>query len=431
MVQANVTSNDEGSDQREEQGAPKHVKRSGALDNYAASLADGLEEFFNGKSDEPLAGLLADDKVVWHDSIRPGQSFVGFKQLQVVRDLLRGAVPDLVLRLTSRPLHTSEQGMVLGYWAAQGTHTGPLGPDLPASGAPVSWEGSVVVRTTQPVSGRSSADDPEGHDAPARAAPQPEAAPAGDALKGVEVWWSWDPVFLFRQMGWKEAPPAAAQEEAAEGPVEAEEAKTVPCEEPVTEENDLGLRTAAAARRAYATEAEAVEAAAAAVAAAAAAAKRVGESAAALAAAQAANRAVVELYFHTYNTGHFAVLDHIVDPEYKYDGLLDLGDKRGRAAMSAMMGGWRDCVPDLAIGHELFVAVGSERVTFRWVIRGTHATPGSKLLGVPANGARLHVMGVTTLTLRSGRICRKISHANAAVTLQQLGAARAPRLPGL
>lgn len=43
--------------------------------------------------------------------------------------------------------------------------------------------------------------------------------------------------------------------------------------------------------------------------------------------------------------------------------------RRGRAAMSAMMGGWRDCVPDLAIGHELFVAVGGDRVTFRWVIR--------------------------------------------------------------
>jgi hypothetical protein len=37
--------------------------------------------------------------------------------------------------------------------------------------------------------------------------------------------------------------------------------------------------------------------------------------------------------------------------------------------MAAMMGGWRDCLPDLAIGHELFQAVGPDKVTFRWVIR--------------------------------------------------------------
>lgn len=179
-----------------------------------------------------------------------------------------------------------------------------------------------MVRT-RPVSTPSSSTPGAGAAPQADSAEAGEAEPAsqqtaaGAALEGVEVWWSWDPVFLFRQMGWKECPPAKAQQaaegtdagaaptgaEAAEGGAEGDAASK---EEPVTEENDLCLRTAAAARRAYATEAEAVEAAAAAVAASAAAAERVGESAEALAAAQAANRAVVELYFHTYNTGAFA-----------------------------------------------------------------------------------------------------------------------------
>ncbi|KAG2441723.1 hypothetical protein HXX76_003338 [Chlamydomonas incerta] len=416
--------------EHESQGAPKRMKQSGALDRYAEALADGLEAFFNGQGDDALAGLLHGSELVWHDSIRPGHSFVGVKRLQAVRDLLRGAVPDLVLRVSSRPLHTGEEGVVLGYWTAQGTHKGPLGPDLPASGAAVSWEGSVVVRTRAVASSSTPVNDSSAGTAPqadstaaAEAEPAPQQTSAAAALEGVEVWWSWDPVFLFRQMGWKESPAAKAQAAEGEGAAatataaaeaEAAGAGAAAKQEPLTEDNDLGLRTAAAARRAYATEAEAVEAAAAAVAASAAAAEKVGDSAEALAAAQAANRAVVELYFHTYNTGHYGVLDHIVDPEYQYDGLLDLGTKRGRAAMSAMMGGWRDCVPDLAIGHELFVGVGGDRVTFRWVIRGTHSTPGSKLLGVPAGGATLHVMGVTTLTLRGGRICRKISHANAA-----------------
>lgn len=37
--------------------------------------------------------------------------------------------------------------------------------------------------------------------------------------------------------------------------------------------------------------------------------------------------------------------------------------------MVAMMSGWRLALPDLAIGHELFAAMGTDRVTFRWVIR--------------------------------------------------------------
>lgn len=41
----------------------------------------------------------------------------------------------------------------------------------------------------------------------------------------------------------------------------------------------------------------------------------------------------------------------------------------GREGMVAMMSGWRLALPDLAIGHELFAAVGTDRVTFRWVIR--------------------------------------------------------------
>ncbi|KXZ52569.1 hypothetical protein GPECTOR_9g613 [Gonium pectorale] len=239
-------------------------------------------------------------------------------------------------------------------------------------------------------------------------------------------------------MGWRQQPPAAKPADGAEGGSEAAagaskrgEAAAEPA--PI---DDLAARTAAAARAAYATEEQAAEAAAAAVAAAAAAAARLAADADALAAAQAANRAVVELYFHTYNSGHYKVLEHIVHPRYKYDGLLDLGARRGREAMRSMMGGWRDCLPDLAIGHELFVAVGADKVTFRWVIRGSHSTQGSVLLGVPAPPPggpapppRLLVRGVTTLTLREGRICRKVSHANAASTLAQLGAAEHPVIP--
>ncbi len=62
--------------------------------------------------------------------------------------------------------------------------------------------------------------------------------------------------------------------------------------------------------------------------------------------------------------------------------------------------------------------------------QGTHTAPAA-LLGVATSGRRLLVKGVTTLTLAGGRIVRKVSHANAAYTLQQLGAATHPQLPRL
>ncbi|EFJ44378.1 hypothetical protein VOLCADRAFT_106422 [Volvox carteri f. nagariensis] len=431
---------------------------AGNLERYAEAVADALVDVWHGKASAEQALQMLDSEalseatpercqvqsftiyartclmlwptqVIWHDALLPDKALVGRYQLQELVDLFRGAMSDLSLQL-QRPLHTGEQGLVLGYWKATGTHTGALGPSLPPSGATASWEGSLVIRTAQPVQGLASAAPTNDEVATATAPPNDDDDDGGEAastvpelLRGVEVWWSWDPIFLYRQLGWQQQQGHQEEPQGPDGGAAVKEARR-----PSAAEGDLAMRTAAVARNAFATEAEAAEAAAAAVAAAAEAQAHFAESPEALAAAQAANRAVVELYFHTYNTGNYKVLDHIVHPDYQYDGLLDLGDRRGREAMEAMMGGWRDCLPDLAIGHELFAALGFDKVTFRWVIRGTHTAAGSKLLGVPAAGAPLLVRGVTTLTLRGGRIARKVSHANAAHTLQQLGAAVHPAI---
>lgn len=101
--------------------------------------------------------------------------------------------------------------------------------------------------------------------------------------------------------------------------------------------------------------------------------------------------------------------------------------KRGVPGMRAMMSGWRDAVPNLVIGHELVGVVGADRVVFRWIIQGHHLGP-APLLRVPppapaspAPAPRLHVHGVTALTVRGGRIVQKVSHANGAATLRLLG----------
>ncbi|GLC49967.1 hypothetical protein PLESTB_000328000 [Pleodorina starrii] len=171
---------------------------------------------------------LLDEKVIWHDSLFPQHNaLVGREKVQALLDLLRGAFPDLSLAFR-RPLHPGQEGVVLGYWRAAGTHTGALGPSLPPSGAEAScWEGSLVIRTRStaaaeaagagPEVAGASEDRSEAVTAATAAATAAAAAAAGGSrpLRGVEVWWSCDPIFLFRQLGWKEQPPVTT--EAPEG----------------------------------------------------------------------------------------------------------------------------------------------------------------------------------------------------------------------
>ena len=67
--------------------------------------------------------------------------------------------------------------------------------------------------------------------------------------------------------------------------------------------------------------------------------------------------------------GDFSSLDAIVHPDYRYDGLLDLGALRGAAAMRAMMSGWRDAAPDMRLSSEFLLLAGGDRILFRWVIQ--------------------------------------------------------------
>ncbi len=192
---------------------------------------------------------------------------------------------------------------------ASGTHKGALGPSLSPSGNTASFEGSFVVRTQprrqQEQQQQQQQQQEQGADATAAEAANGDGkADQASEILGVEVWWSWDPIFLFRQLGWKEGSAQPSGEAAAEGAGDAAAtADDVAAAEAALTAVDGATETAAAARAAYATEDEAVAAAEAAVAESAAAAERLAAGGGSLAEAQAANRRVVEMYFHTYNTG--------------------------------------------------------------------------------------------------------------------------------
>lgn len=328
---------------------------------------------------------LLDANVVWHDTLLPQQPLQGRQAAAAVFNWLHAALPHLQLQVGE--VVSVEQHHILLYYTAAGTHTGTLHSSLELcscddssqqqqvdavapTGNAVSWTGSLVLRM------------------------EPESAAAAEAgMKAAAAWHSWDPLFLYQQVGLNpsiavpEAPPAA--------PVAAQGAAAGP----------------------------AIQAAAAAV-------EDDSET--------EARKAVVQQYFNIYNSGDFTQLPSIVHPSYHYYGLIDLQGAQGVAGMQAMMAGWRDALHPFSIGADWMLAAEGGRVIFRWVVQGLHTKAPMRGIAAAAgpdgHPRSIYSCGVTALSITSSssssgaaageqfqHIWRKVSHANGAELLRQLG----------
>ncbi|KAF8069583.1 COQ5 [Scenedesmus sp. PABB004] len=255
-----------------------------------------------------------------------------------------------------------EQRHVLAYYTASGTHTGPLAPPLPPHAAPATGR---PVRWTGSLVLRLVDDARSGGD-------------TAGGVRAAAAWHSWDPLFLCEQVG---AAPGGVPRAPPHAPGGAPPAPPPGAARQLSPE---------------------------------------------------ACKAVVRRYFEIYNSGDYAALPGIVHPGYRYHGLIDLGGAAGVAGMHAMMDGWRAALAPFSIGHEWLLAAEGGRVVFRWVLQGEHT--GAPLRGVPADAAtprRVRAAGVTALSIvpgdgGAGLIWLKVSHANGAELLRQLGALRQP-----
>jgi hypothetical protein len=145
-------------------------------------------------------------QVAWHDTLLPQQPLQGRQAVAAVFKWLHVALSDLQLQVAE--VVSVEDHHILLYYTAAGTHTGPLHSSLgqhsctpqqqqqqqqdfvEPTGKPASWTGSLVLRM------------------------QPDSAAAA-GMAAVVAWHSWDPLFLYQQVGLRpssavpEAPPAA------------------------------------------------------------------------------------------------------------------------------------------------------------------------------------------------------------------------------
>jgi hypothetical protein len=210
--------------------------------------------------------LLLLSQVAWHDTLLPQQALSRSNSVAALFSWLVTALPDLQLKVAE--VVSVEDHHILLYYTAAGTHSGYLQPSLgltacstvpslqlqmqPEAVAPtgshVSWTGSLVLRMR--------ADT---------------AAAAAAGMAGVEAWHSWDPLFMYQQIGLK--PSAALPEAPAAAPVAQQgrrEAPATPHAE--LQEAAVEVQTAAAAADTDSSQLE-------------------------------ARKAVVRQYFDVYNSG--------------------------------------------------------------------------------------------------------------------------------
>lgn len=165
----------------------------------------------------------------------PGQPLKGVAAVVALGSWLRGALPDL--QLAVEEVVSAEDHHVLLYYTAQGTNTGPLqpylhqqqqqqqqatasasdsasqpaAPSLPASGKPVSWTGSLVLRLEPAATGACNPTTGSGSGGGSASS---TSGSIGSSLKVISAWHSWDPLFMYQQIGAvpctvPSAPPAA------------------------------------------------------------------------------------------------------------------------------------------------------------------------------------------------------------------------------
>lgn len=196
-------------------------------------------------------------QVTWHDTLLGDQDLHGWPAVAALGRWLRTAVPDLVIKVET--VVSAELQHVLLYYTATGVHTGPLAHSL-AITAGSNGTCSSTAGTDVQIAASGKAVTWTGSMVLHLQQPTELGAAADAQLQVVEVWHAWDVLFLLQQIG--HAPCCVPKAPAAAPAAAVSESKTY-----------VELEVAGSQPE--------------------------------------ENKAVVQQYFQTYNSGKTAVLHHV------------------------------------------------------------------------------------------------------------------------
>ncbi|WP_172144447.1 ester cyclase [Pseudomonas tumuqii] len=109
----------------------------------AKAIVDGYMAAWNAHDAEQAATFLAEDAVYFDATVGTPQNGKAAARDNVIRVFIT-AVPDLTWKMTSAPI-VGPDGIAF-QWTFSGTNSGAWGPDTPATGKPLSFEGVSFIR---------------------------------------------------------------------------------------------------------------------------------------------------------------------------------------------------------------------------------------------------------------------------------------------
>lgn len=109
----------------------------------AKAIVDGYMAAWNAHDAEQAATFLAEDAVYFDATVGTPQNGKAAARDNVIKVFIT-AVPDLTWKMTSAPI-VGADGIAF-QWTFSGTNSGAWGPDTPATGKPLSFEGVSFIR---------------------------------------------------------------------------------------------------------------------------------------------------------------------------------------------------------------------------------------------------------------------------------------------
>ena len=109
----------------------------------AKAIVDGYMAAWNAHDAEQAATFLAEDAVYFDATVGTPQNGKAAARDNVIKVFI-SAVPDLTWKMTSAPI-VGADGIAF-QWKFSGTNSGAWGPDTPATGKPLSFEGVSFIR---------------------------------------------------------------------------------------------------------------------------------------------------------------------------------------------------------------------------------------------------------------------------------------------
>jgi ketosteroid isomerase-like protein len=135
----------------------------------------------------------------------------------------------------------------------------------------------------------------------------------------------------------------------------------------------------------------------------------------------AANEVLARRFFEELCNGRKAsVADEIIAADYVSHG-PQAPPAEGPSGVKARIAVYQDALDGYWDVQEILAS--GDRVTVRWVGRGTHV---GDLMGVPPTGATIAVEAITILRIAGGKIAEEWTVWDALGLLQQVGAVPAP-----